>query len=246
MSLTHDISIIKQEYRDLFDLAHKRLHELFEEMKGQFKCTQCNTPPENVEDVLHMYCGYREWQANVIYALENTIGKQILDSLAKIDEVRNTKGACHMCGVCCELASSEFSYDELKAKAEGGDNFAQQFTSVFLPYESHEAARTKFPDTVTEILEQAIGDVHFYHCPYIDDESKKCTIYGDPKRPQICASYPETPLTLMYKNCGYQPWKDEMLPTTLLAHATLELCQHYANKILEAVKNPGEPLRENS
>jgi hypothetical protein len=46
----------------------------------------------------------------------------------------------------------------------------------------------------------------------------------------------------MYKKCGYQPWKTEMLPTTLLAHASLELCQYYANKILDAVKNPGKPL----
>jgi Fe-S-cluster containining protein len=208
-------------------------------MHADYHCTQCETPASSVDSVLHAGCGYREWQKAVVIALEQTVGKQIKDSLDRIEAAKNVQGACHSCGVCCSLASSQFSYQELLDKAKAGDYFAQQFTSVFLPYESHAAAQAKYPELVTEIIEQAEGDVHFYQCPYLSPDNK-CSIYNDPKRPQICADYPETPLILMYKKCGYQPWKTEMLPTTLLAHASLELCQHYANKILESIKNPGE------
>lgn len=235
MGLTHDISIIKAQYRELFEIAHQRLLDLFVSMQAEYHCPVCNVPPPEVEAVLHDDCGYREWQKAVIIALEQTIGKQILESLDRITAAKNVKGSCHMCGVCCSLASSQFSYEELLEKAKNDDYFAQQFTSVFLPYDSPEAAQAKFPEEVTEIIAGADGPVHFYHCPYLSEE-KKCTIYNDPRRPQICADYPETPLILMYKNCGYQPWKTEMMPTTLLAHASLELCQYYANKILESVK----------
>lgn len=239
MGLSHDISTIKQNYRELFHLAHQRLLDLFGQMLADFHCNQCQAPPASVESVLHDGCGYREWQKAVIIALEQTIGRQIKESLDRIQQQKEVKGACHMCGVCCSLASSQFDYAQLQEKAQQGDYFAQQFTSVFLPYGSHEAAQRKFPDLVAEIVEQTGGDVHFYYCPHLSAENK-CNLYNDPRRPQICADYPETPLILMYKNCGYQPWKNDMLPTTLLAHASLELCQHYANKILDAVKSPGD------
>ncbi len=245
MGLTHDISTIKQQYRELFPLAHRKLLDLFSQLRLQYHCTECLTEPTTIDEILHAGCGYRRWQEDAILTLEQTIGKQICDSLEHIKAQREEVGQCHQCGVCCNLASSEFDMATLKAKAEQGDYFARQFTSVFLPYESPEAARAKFPSLVSEILEQTDGEVYFYHCPHLT-ENNQCGLYGDPRRPQICDDYPETPLILMYKHCGYQPWKSELLPTTLLAHATLELCQFYANKILEAVKAPGPSLDSNS
>jgi Fe-S-cluster containining protein len=241
MGLTHDINTIKQNYREIFQLAHKRFVELFERLHANYHCNQCNTSPTSIDSILHEGCGYREWQKDVIVTLERTIGKQIVDSLERIKQAREVKGSCHQCGVCCSLASSEFSYEELLAKAQNGDYFAQQFTSVFIPYESDEAAQARYPELVSEIVEQTGGDVHFYHCPYLSEDNR-CTIYNDPRRPQICADYPETPLILMYKNCGYQPWKSEMMPTTLLAHASLELCQHYVNKIYEVLQASDEAM----
>lgn len=235
MGLTHDIFTIKQQYRELFHLAHQRLLDLFGQLQAAYSCTECTVLPEQVDTVLHEGCGYKEWQKHTIITLEQTIGKQIVDSLEKIKQAKSTRGKCHMCGVCCSLASSEFSYQELQDKAQQGDWFASQFISVFQPYESHEAARNKFPEVVSEILEQTDGDAHFYYCPYLSEDNK-CSIYNDPRRPQLCADYPETPLILMYKNCGYQPWKTEMLPTTLMAQASLELCQYYVHKIYEALQ----------
>lgn len=235
MGLTHDISTIKLKYRELFELAHQRMLDLFIRLQASHHCTLCTSTPASVDAVLHPGCGYRDWQKEVILTLENTIGKQILESLERIKASREEKGACHQCGVCCSFASSPFSYAQLQQKAAAGDYFATQFTSVFLPYESVEAAKARFPELVTEIDAQTDEDVHYYYCPHLT-EDKRCGLYNDPRRPQICADYPETPLILMYKNCGYQSWKDDMLPTTLLAHASLELSQYYANKILDAVK----------
>lgn len=241
MGLTQDISIIKQQYRELFGIAHQRMQDVFSQVHAKYSCSACRTTPEQVTEVLHAGCGFRAWQSEVVWTLENVVAKQIVESLDRIKAARETQGGCHMCGACCSLASSQFSPAELRAKAQAGDVFAEQFTRVFLPYASPEAARQRFPDTVTEILEQTQGDVHFYHCPYLSQDNK-CTIYKDPRRPDICSTYPETPLILMYKGCGYQPWKEAQLPTTLLAHATLELCQHYAFKALDAVKATGAPL----
>lgn len=236
MSLSHDMDTIKRDYRELFELAHSRIKDMINALYADYSCQNCQTKPEDILQVLHEGCGYREWQKAVIWHLENTIGKQILESLDRITAEREIKGACHGCGVCCNLASSEFSYETLLEKAKNGDNFAAQFTRVFLPYPSVEVARQNHPDTVNDILSQVEGDVYFYRCPYLSQDNR-CTIYEHPHRPQICATYPETPLVHIYSGCGYQPWKTAMMPTTLLAHATLELCQHYAFKALDAVKS---------
>ncbi len=238
MGLTHDIGAIKQQYRDLFELAHQRLLTVFTQLHSKYHCSQCNTPPDAIDHVLHPGCEFRNWQKESIITMEQTIGKQILESLDKIQSLKEVHGSCHSCGVCCSLSSSQFSPDELGTKANEGDPFAQQFLSVFLPYDSHDHAKARHPELVEEIVEQADGPVYFYHCPHLTDDNK-CSIYNDPRRPDICKTYPDTPLVLMYKKCGYQPWKAEMLPTTLLAQATLELCQYYSNRILEAVKSSG-------
>jgi Fe-S-cluster containining protein len=226
---------MKEQYRELFSLAHQHLQDVFKTLHAQYTCDQCQTQPEDVLKVLHAGCGYRQWQKAVVFHLEKVTAKGIVESIAKVKAAREVKGACHSCGVCCDLASSEFDYDTLLEKAKNGDPFASQFTRVFLPYASQKEAQTRYPDIVNDILTQTEDPVYFYRCPYLS-EDKRCTIYTHPHRPDLCATYPETPLILMYKGCGYQPWKQEMLPSTLLSHATLELCQHYAFKILDAVK----------
>ena len=48
---------------------------------------------------------------------------------------------CIKCGNCCRLATSEFSYDQLKQRAARGDKFARDFVSVFVPYKTEEEAK---------------------------------------------------------------------------------------------------------
>src|SRR5262249_51157171 len=111
--------------------------------------------------------------------------------------------------------------------------FSQQFTSIFLPYASRQAAREKEPEGVAAVLAH-IGDqdggsgererVYFYHCPYIGEDNR-CTVYGTDQRPAICANYPETPLGFVSNACAWKPWQEETHPETLLAHAMLNLCE---------------------
>lgn len=209
------------------------------ESRANYSCPQCQTPPEILEPISHPHCGYAAWKAHCLTILEKDIGQQIVEKLNEIEAARN-RVTCHQCGVCCKFASSEFSYAELQQKATQGDEFAKQFTSVFLPYASSDAARERFPELVDQILTEVRNQqaesgmdsapVHFYHCPYIGEDNR-CTIYGTPKRPEICAGYPDTPLTFIYNKCAWKPWKDEYHRESLVAHASIELCLFYSDKL---------------
>lgn len=235
MSLMQDIASIKQQYRDVFQQARAQLDVWFIRQRDGISCNVCDEPPHSPDSPLHPGCGYRAWQEQILLNLEQGIGRRIIDDLARIRLQREEEGACHQCGVCCSLASSPFDYATLLQKAQSGDTFALQFTQVFQPYASADAARAAYPQLVDEMLSQTEGDVYFYACPYLS-ATNQCTLYTDPRRPQLCADYPENPLVLMYQGCGYQPWRQAYLPTTLMAHATLELCQYYAERILAALK----------
>lgn len=249
MTLHYELSYIKQHYRDIFNNAHQTLLETLMALQAEFTCPQCvlkNDLPEVVE-TLHAGCGYKNWQAACLRLIEVDIGKDILQTVNRIETERN-QVQCHQCGVCCKFASSEFSYDELLEKASGGDEFARQFTSVFLPYANAEAARYRFPDLVDSILKEVrlqqaeqsptqtdTAPVHFYHCPYIGEDNR-CTIYGTPKRPAICAGYPDTPLTFIYEKCAWKPWKDKNHRDSMAAHASIELCMFYRDKLMLALQ----------
>ncbi|MCA9797987.1 MAG: YkgJ family cysteine cluster protein [Cyanobacteria bacterium HKST-UBA06] len=231
-------------------MARSQLETQFAQLREDFACPDCDkeaasvtspdipnheNPMPDITRPTHPGCGYRPWQEAVKAYLIQDVGFKINHQLAAIVDQRNVQGQCHMCGVCCKLASSEFSFETLKQKAQAGDEFARQFTSIFVPYESIDDVQAEFPDLVADMLSQTeLKDVHFYHCPYLGQDNR-CTIYNDPRRPKICDEYPQTPLTLMYKNCGYQPWRTAQLPAMLMAHATLELCTYYVDKIDSAL-----------
>ena len=233
-AISQDISSIKQAYRERFGQAHQLLLERYGPWLKEVECLQCQTPPEDIATPLHDGCTYREWQQRVLSDLKDTMGQAIVESLADITDQREKLGSCHMCGACCRMASSEFTYDQLLQRAKDGDWFSQQFTSVFLPYENLEAAKAAFPAIVDEMMEQTDGEVFFYHCPHVTAENK-CGLYGDPRRPELCAQYPDSPLTLMHQQCGYQPWRIRMLPQMLETHALLQLSQFYVGKLEEVL-----------
>ncbi len=238
MSLQYELSFIKQNYTAIFMQAKTVLFEMLEGLANQFHCPQCEGQPDLLSP-LHPGCGYRGWQNAALKTVQQDIAKEILQQLQAIEAYKK-QFQCSQCGVCCRLASSEFTYDELLAKAKAGDYFVQQFTSIFLPYASTEAARKKFPELVDQVLamatEYAPGKlpaeqaVHFYHCPYVGEDNR-CTIYGTEKRPAICESYPDTPLTFIYEKCAWKPWKDETHQEALMAHASIELCLFVQDKL---------------
>lgn len=241
MAIEYEISGIKQRYREIFLAAADTLFERLDTLRDSYSCVVCDPHKKNPPELLitnHEGCGYRIWQQAAIAVIENDIARDLLTKLNLIEGYK-AQFKCHMCGVCCRFASSEFSYEQLEAKAAAGDNFARQFTSIFLPYPSQRSALEQFPAIVESVLTQADDpdSVYFYHCPYIGEDNR-CTIYGDPRRPQICDNYPDTPLTFIYNKCAWKPWKDETHEDALWAHSMIELCTDTANKLKDALSTP--------
>jgi Fe-S-cluster containining protein len=240
MSQHYQLSQTKQQYREIFMQAQSAITFRLDELRKHYHCLQCD-PPHLSHDVSLFEkfapdCQYRQWQKAALETVEQEIGRDIAQQLQLVEGFRNTF-SCHMCGMCCRMASSEYSYEELQARAAAGDDFAQQFTSVFLPYASREAAMQKYPEVVAAVLKEAEEtdrqeSIHFYHCPYIGEDNR-CSIFGQDKRPGICASYPETPLSYVYEKCSWKPWKDETHSTTMLAHAMLALCESTREKLTQ-------------
>lgn len=136
---------------------------------------------------------------------------------------------CVGCATCCKLACSEFSYDELKQKAQNGDNFATQFTSVFIPYEDENEPKKIYPEYFELLQEKLEGEkVYFYHCPKLTEENR-CSDYEN--RPQICRDFPDNPLSLLPSACGFCQWKSEVEPTALMLHSMLEIVGFYKEKL---------------
>ena len=159
--------------------------------------------------------------------LENDISHEIYDKWQEILKFRENY-ECKGCATCCNLACSEFSPEELKKRAENGDNFAKQFTSIFIPYESKEEARMVYPEYI-ELLEENISDdVYFYHCPKLTN-CKRCSDYEN--RPDICRHFPDNPLCILPKSCGFYEWREEVLPIVLMLHAMMEIIGYYKSKI---------------
>ena len=237
------LSDTKQQYGEIFRRQKEGLETNLASFLAEFACESCALSPEslvasNLEPwlkPLHAGCGYIGWQKAVLQLVEGQMAGQVVGRLNAIEAYKNTF-SCHMCGMCCRMASSDAPYKTLLERAKTGDDFARQFTSVFLPYTSREAAQSKAPDVVAAVLAEAGGEapgeekIFFYHCPYVGEDNR-CTVYGTDKRPAICGSYPETPLAFVYENCAWKPWKEETHPDTLAAHAMLALCEHLSQQL---------------
>lgn len=227
----------------MFQQAAQALESRLMGLRSGFECPDCQDSPEDeflgCLTALHAGCGYRAWQLAVLHCLEVEVGGEILTKLQQIEAYKNTFN-CHMCGACCRLASTDSPYQDMLKRASTGDEFARQFTSVFLPYISRQQAAEKAPELVTAVLaesvEEADGEerVFFYHCPYVGEDNR-CTVFGTDKRPAICGTYPETPLAFIQAQCAWKPWKTETHTDTLLAHGLLALASDWAGKLRQAL-----------
>lgn len=221
--LNDNISKLRKNYREIFAASVEEIQKQIDFVK-----------PDGFEgDLFDKYepdsLG-RNWQNKVIQLLNNDISKEIFRKLNEILAYR-VKFNCVGCATCCNLACSEFSPEELKQKAENGDNFAKQFTSIFIPYSSKEEARKIYPEYIELLEENNETDVYFYHCPKLTKDNR-CSDYEN--RPQICRDFPDNPLCILPKSCGYKAWKDEIEPVALMLHSMLEIIEFYTNKL----KNP--------
>lgn len=219
-NLSSSVDDLRKKYREIFEKSVEEIQTRVEEIK-----------PDNLSgDVFDCYDAYskgRQWQRQVLDMLENDISKEIYRKFQEILAYRNNF-SCVGCATCCNLACSEFSPEELKQKAEQGDNFASQFLSVFIPYKSKEEARKVYPEYIAMLDEAKEDKVYFYHCPKLTAD-KRCSDYEN--RPQICRDFPDNPLSILPKACGYKKWKEEVEPVTLMLHSMVEIIEYYIDKI---------------
>lgn len=218
--LNKKLNGMKQKYREIFIKSADAITERIEK-----------TRPENFTgDIFDRYENGsvgKKWQQDVLKMLENDISHEIFDKWTELINYRN-KFECKGCATCCNLACSEFSPEELKKRAGNGDNFAKQFTSIFVPYKSKEDAKKVYPDYIKMLDENIEGDVYFYHCPKLTKD-KRCADYCN--RPDICRVFPDNPLDLLPESCGFYEWRQEVEPVAMMLHAMVEIIEYYKLKV---------------
>ncbi|MDH4379656.1 MAG: YkgJ family cysteine cluster protein [Vampirovibrionales bacterium] len=230
----HEMAWVSQRLADVLKQAWNNDGEF----SGSAPFLGVDSSPQWMKETLQRCDGspfHRQWLEKCLNILKNTLPQAVLGQLAEIESERSAI-ACHQCGVCCRLASQDEDYETLLAKASGGDTFAQEFTRVFLPYETRQHAENRFPELVAA-LQAEVGEerpLHFYHCPYVGQDNR-CTVYGTAKRPAFCGTYPETPLSAIQPNCAWKPWQGEQHTITLQCHATLVLCEAWHEHISETL-----------
>lgn len=230
----------KSIYREIFLKVNSAFLSKFNVQKVRLSCKNCSIYSRDciysaceVTQKLPMECVYRFWQEKCLNELETEISKSIYEKIVEINKTRE-KYSCNKCAACCKLASSEFSYDELKERAQNGDVFSKEFISVFIPYQNKDDARVQYPeffDLLKKKYDTEDG-IYFYHCPKIGEDNL-CTDYEN--RPNICRDFPNNPLVIFPKDCGYKKWQDEVDVLALTLHALVEITEFYINKISEVL-----------
>lgn len=219
-NLHSTVENLRKEYREIFSKTVEEIQKRVDEIKPE-------TVAGDIFDEFPKGSEGRKWQAAVLEMFDKDISKEIYRKFQEVLAYRE-QFQCSGCATCCNLACSEFSPEELKQKAENGDNFAKQFTSIFIPYESKEEARRVYPEYIQMLEDNKEDDVYFYHCPKLTEDNR-CSDYEN--RPQICRDFPDNPLSILPNSCGYKKWKEEIEPVTLMLHSMLEIIQYYKENI---------------
>ena len=220
IDLSKQIQSTKQKYREIFLKSADAIKARVQEIK-----------PDGFEgDIFDRFeensIGAK-WQSDTLEMFEKDISKEIYRKWREILAYRDNFH-CKGCAVCCNLACSEFSYQELLEKAKNNDKFAKQFTKIFVPYKSRQEAEKVYPEYLKLLDDTIEEDVYFYHCPKLN-ECKRCSDYEN--RPQICRDFPDNPLSILPKSCGFYEWRKEVEPVALMLHSMLEIIDYYTEKI---------------
>ena len=135
---------------------------------------------------------------------------------------------CSQCGNCCRLATSEYSYNQLKQRAMRGDKYSKDFVSVFVPYATEEEAKLANPeyfDLLAEVREEQ--KIYYYYCPKL--VGNKCSDYEN--RPDICKDFPHNPLKLLPSTCSFNAWKNVVAKQAMLLKAKVDIIEFYKTKL---------------
>lgn len=117
---------------------------------------------------------------------------------------------CKMCGKCCRVVTTPYSFEELNKLKKNGDIGAIDFLEIFEPYNSIEEAKKENEETVNNIINAIKSDdiideksLTFYKCKYIQEDNK-CAIYK--KRKELCKIFPSSVWAVIPPGCGYEEW----------------------------------------
>ncbi len=218
--LSEKLETMRRSYRKFFLSAATEIQNKIEQLR----------PNDFNSDILDCYLENsegRKWQDSVVNYFEAELIPNLKKIIKDINLLRN-QYSCKGCGVCCRLSCSEFSYEEIKFKAENGDNYAKQFVSTFLPYEDLGEVRMIFPQYLSLLNENNEDNFYFYHCPKVTDDNK-CPDYEN--RPQICRDFPDNPIAFLPLSCGYNGWKSEVENQLLKVNAMMTIVEFYLSKI---------------
>ena len=173
---------------------------------------------------------------------------------------------CNMCGKCCRVVTTSIPYKGLLEMSAKGDKGAKDFLSLFVPYESIEAARKVDAEVVDNIINRLIDDgnyredeITFSGCKYLQDNNL-CSRYEN--RLDLCRHCPSSPWSIVPPGCGFEGWlfwqreeikqkirrsKEELLELNLLRMRTkdeetlkrISSVEHKITKNIEAYKKYG-------
>jgi Fe-S-cluster containining protein len=220
--LTAEYDKLKRSYREVFLETANEIRAVVESVR----------PKGFVGDIFKVYeigsVGF-SWQQTVLSVLDVRYCGYKKSGLREIQSYRDECN-CGGCGVCCKFAVSEFSPEELKIKAENGDNFASQFVSVFVPYQDLLEVENIYPEYIQMLKDNGESDYYFYHCPRVTKDNR-CSDYEN--RPQICRDFPDNPIAFLPKSCGFKDWKLKSESVSLKLNAEAEIINFYKEKIKE-------------
>lgn len=231
-SLNSQYDDLKNNYEKIFIEAAESIRRELNTFKPENPCTKCQIKDCKIEkkDVFTPYpmnCEYRDWQLKILTFLAGDyrqklkiIHKNILDKKCEYN--------CKQCAACCKLATSEYSYAQLKQRAMKGDKFSQDFVSVFVPYETEEEAKKANPEYF-ELLNKLVEDekIYYYYCPKLN--GNLCSDYEN--RPNICKEFPHNPLKLLPSSCSFNEWRNAVAHEAMLLKAKVDILEFYKGKL---------------
>lgn len=221
---------LKENYYRIFIEAAESIRSALDKFKPESPCTLC-TKKCNIEtkDIFTDYpagCKYKEWQAEALSYLNGEYREKLKANYRTIMDKRSDF-ACNKCGDCCRLAVSEYSYEQLKQRAFRGDKYSDDFVSVFVPYESEEAARKANPEYFDALGDLVESKTYYYYCPKLKDNL--CSDYEN--RPDICKNFPYNPLKLLPSKCSYNEWRNKLSKQAMLLKAKTDIIEFYKQKL---------------
>lgn len=223
---------LKDNYEKIFIEAAESIRASVNKFKPKDACSNCTIKDCNIDkkDVFTTYpigCVFNNWQKQILNYLSGEYKQQLKNAYKTIMEEKN-EYSCAKCGNCCRLATSEYSYEQLKQKAMRGDKFSKEFISVFVPYKTEEEAKLANPEYF-KLLNDLMEDekIYYYHCPKI--VGNECSDYEN--RPSICKNFPHSPLKLLPSSCSFNVWKNSIAKRAMLLNAKIDIIEFYKSKL---------------